>query len=178
MRKSAQGGNGGISAEDRAGMMQSELEPAQAAPLSDEQVGNIVFNETRSLSGPGIDAARGDVASTIMNADETWGSLRSLHADTAPSSLPSNFSSALEGRTLTSIRSTVAQVRTLRSLGFDPTYGATNFNLRAYPSPVAPPWARTFSLQALHGAFANTIGPPQYIHIWQNPAARYSFYGL
>jgi len=95
----AQGGNGGAT-QDRLAEMHSELEPAQAAPLSDEQVGNIVFNEPRSLSGPGIDAARGDVAGTIMNADETWGSLRSLHADTAPPSLPSNLSPA-EAQTLT-----------------------------------------------------------------------------
>lgn len=74
-----QGGSGAS-----AQAMQSELEPAQVVPLSDEQVGNIVFNETRSLSGPGIDAARADMASSIMNADETWGAARSLHADTAP----------------------------------------------------------------------------------------------
>lgn len=151
--------------------------PAKAGSLSVEQVGNIVFNETRSLSGPGIDAARRDTASTIMNADETWGPLRPQFARTAPSSLPSNLS-PLEQRMLTSIREIVAQVRALRSSGIDPTHGATSFNLRAYPSAKPPWWGPTLRLRAIHGPFANTIAPPQYIHIWQNPNARHSFYAF
>jgi RHS repeat-associated protein len=178
----AQGANGRPGSNgDQLAAMQSELEPAQASGnsvLSDEQVGNIIFNETRSLSGEGIDSARGELGHTIINADETWGSLRSLHAGSAPSSLPSNFSPTLEGGTLQSIRSTVADVRWSRSLGIDPTRGATNFNLRSYPSPRPPSWAPSLRLQAIHGGFSNTIGPPQYIHIWQNPNAGYPFYGL
>ncbi len=166
----AVGEGGATSDEVRSSWAQAELEPAGSGALTDDQIGNIVFNETRSLSGDGIDAARADLAGTIMNADAAWGSQRSMFAGTAPSSLPNGISSG-EQQTLSSIRSTVGAVRSSRALGFDSTHGATNFNLRPYPSPKAPPWARALQLQGIHGGFANSFGPPQYIHIWQNPYA-------
>jgi RHS repeat-associated protein len=58
-----------------------DLDPAQVkTPPSDEDVRNIVFNETRSLSGPGIDEGRAMMAHSIINADETWGYQRLLQA--------------------------------------------------------------------------------------------------
>jgi hypothetical protein len=39
--------------------------------LSTAQIANIIFNETQSLSGNGIDKARVNIAMTIDNAEKT-----------------------------------------------------------------------------------------------------------
>jgi hypothetical protein len=151
----------------------AELDPAEArTPLSDEEVRNIIFNETRSLSGPGIDDARRELAHTIINADEAWGTQRGLHARTAPSTLPRKYSPAVEARTLQCIESIVSRVRLERTLSIDPTRGATNFNIRPFASTRPPYWGPRLILHSVHGPFQNTLGSPQYIHIWRNPGAR------
>jgi hypothetical protein len=42
---------------------------AQGMPLTDAQIANVIFNETRSLSGADIQRVRVNIAHTIINAD-------------------------------------------------------------------------------------------------------------
>jgi RHS repeat-associated protein len=96
------------------------------AILSDEQVGNSVFNETRSLSGPGINDARRSIANIIINGDEALGAQRPTTASTV---LPRNLSTS-EQATLQSIRALVTDVRAQRAAGIDPTNDARFFGFR------------------------------------------------
>jgi hypothetical protein len=50
--------------------------------LTQLQVANIIFNETRSLSGISIQEARKNVAHAIINADNTLGNKRPITAPT------------------------------------------------------------------------------------------------
>jgi hypothetical protein len=94
--------------------------------LSDEEIGNIVFNETRSLSGPGIDDARSRIVHIIINGDELLGAKRPA---TASAVLPKKLS-ASEQKVLLSIRAIVTAVRADREDGIDPTGGAIGFGFR------------------------------------------------
>jgi len=140
--------------------------------LSSEQVANIVFNETRSLSGLGIDTGRGEIAGSIINADEYWGPDRGRNAGTAPEFLGKRGLSPSELETYDSILAIVEDVRIGRALGYDLVMGATNFNMRPYWSEAAPFWNRTLQSQSITGPFGNTIGAPMFIHIWLDPATR------
>ena len=92
--------------------------------LTDRQVTNIVFNETRSLSGERVDEARTNVAHTIINGDEARGERRPITAP-ANATVPQAERERYE-QVERSVRLALAQ----RSIGFDPTGGAMNFNFR------------------------------------------------
>jgi RHS repeat-associated protein len=92
--------------------------------LTDAQVANIIFNETRSLSGPDISQARQDIAHAIINGDTALGTNRPATASTT-SNVPQ-----CEQATYNSILSDVAAVRNEIQNSIDPTNGAMNFNFR------------------------------------------------
>jgi len=92
-------------------------------PLTDVQITNIVFNETRSLSGPNIQQARINIAHTIANSDSRSGS--------RPRSAPTQARvPAVEGVTFGQCQQAVQEMRRQQTQGSDPTHGATNFNFR------------------------------------------------
>jgi RHS repeat-associated protein len=130
-----QGGEQSRSGEDGQNVGQQPTGGAQQPPrrhravLTDEQIGNIVFNETRSLSGPGIDDVQRRIAHIVINADERWGARREQHARTASKELPTTLSKA-EKSNLETIGSLVSAVRSDRAEGLDPTNGTVFFGFR------------------------------------------------
>jgi RHS repeat-associated protein len=101
--------------------------------LSQTQLTNVVFNETKSLRGDRVDWARRDAAHVIANGDADPGPRgRPVHAvDTATSE---ETRSQVYRDTARAVRRTMAE----RSLGFDPTFGARHFNIR--PGDGTGPW--------------------------------------
>lgn len=95
--------------------------------LSETEVANIIYNETRSLSGSGINEARYNTAQAIYNGDEARGDNRPLTAPTTPPSggIPSN-----EASTYQSCLNAAMRAQDDRMNGIDPTNGAMNFNFR------------------------------------------------
>jgi hypothetical protein len=92
--------------------------------LTSKQMQNIVFNETRSLSGRGTSLAQRNVAHVIMNGDEARGAKRPITAP-ATANVP-----ATERRAYTDAGRMVLRAQAERSLGYDPTRGARHFNMR------------------------------------------------
>jgi hypothetical protein len=98
--------------------------------LTDAQIANIIFNETRSLSGTDIASARVNIAHTIING------LASPHR--MPHMAPAHAHPAKEERGV--LMDCQAAVRTARENiknGQDPTNGATHFNFRNGPSQAS-----------------------------------------
>jgi hypothetical protein len=92
---------------------------ANQAADDEEQITNIVFNETRALSGSGINEARKKMALTIMNAVERWpgsGNARFKNASTAPNTLP-EYLPPKEEAILEDVRAAVREAGILRILG-------------------------------------------------------------
>ena len=118
--------------------------------LTGEQVGNIVFNETRSLYGKGINDAREAIAHSIINADESYGEERSVYAKTAPTS--ANVPQAERG-TYEACQKAAGKAADEHARGEDTTKGATNFNMRNDPSKE-PFWGMPVKTQ--HGPFNNS----------------------
>ena len=96
-------------------------------PLTDAQIANVIFNETRSLSGADIQRARTNIAHTIINADN------SSHARPRTGSTAASLPPA-ERATYAQCLQAVQSAREERSRGVDPTNGARNFNFRANQS--------------------------------------------
>jgi hypothetical protein len=90
--------------------------------LTDEQIANIIFNETRSLSGDKIAEARLNIAHAIMNGEK----LSSRPATGPTSAQVPKVEEGAYGQ----CKSTVAQAKLNVSKGEDPTSGATHFNFR------------------------------------------------
>jgi hypothetical protein len=132
--------------------------------LSDRQVANIVFNETRSLSGEKIAQARLYVANAVMNGDRELGDKRPITAST-DATVPSSERPAYEAA-----QGAVALARAQRSVGYDPTAGSVNFNLRPNASTgpffghqmttQSGPLANSFPTKGLPstGIYVNTYG--------------------
>lgn len=92
--------------------------------LSDQQIANIIFNETRSLSGPQISDARTNIAHAIINAASSPHKFPQMAPMTAT---PGPGEAAI-------FASCVAAVSTARNdikSGKDPTQGGTHFNFRS-----------------------------------------------
>ncbi len=134
--------------------------------LTDAQVANIIFNETRSLSGPNISGAWQDLAHAIINGDTALGDNRPRTAPTT-ATVPCR-----EQATYNSILNNVATVRSEIQNGIDPTNGAMNFNLRNSNSTApwfgiplqtsAGPLNNSYTGGGLNstGVYVNTYGGP------------------
>jgi hypothetical protein len=91
--------------------------------LSDEQIGNIVFNETRSLSGAGIDEARVNIAHALINASASTHKFPLVASSTAePGPGEDEIYQACSNAASTARGNVMA--------GIDPTDGAEHFNFR------------------------------------------------
>ncbi|MGE3336039.1 MAG: hypothetical protein AB7I36_20575, partial [Rhodospirillaceae bacterium] len=77
--------------------------------LTDDQIANIVFNETVSLTGPDVQEMRRQMAQTIMNAEEAFGRER-RGAKTAPFEITRAIS-PVEQKRLQQIRDDVVAAR-------------------------------------------------------------------
>lgn len=97
--------------------------------LLDADKAAIIFNETRSLSGPNLQKAREFLAHAITNADERWGADRYKYAGSAPATIPGGVPNA-EVDAYRSALDAVAAAKAQRAQGIDPTNGALNFNFR------------------------------------------------
>jgi hypothetical protein len=116
--------------------------------LSKLSIGNIVFNETRSLSGPNIDLARISVANVVINGDQAFGTRRPLTASATVGTVP-----VAEQASYSDCQSAAGSALRQQLSGQDPTNGATHFNLRPNDS-VGPFYG--FGIQTHYGPFANS----------------------
>ncbi len=100
--------------------------------LTDAQIANIIFNETKSFSGPNLDQARSNIAQVVINGDNALGDNRPATAPTT-STVP-----AAEQQTYQACKTAVTAARNTRTnTGIDPTNGAMNFNFRNNNSTAA-----------------------------------------
>jgi RHS repeat-associated protein len=146
--------NGSQVSQSRSGA-QARNPSVDHSILSDTQVTNIVFNETRSLSGDPteLQQARQNIAHVVINGDRELGARRPITASTA-ATVPK-----VEQGAYADSRRAVSMARGAQRLGIDPTGGATNFNLRGNSS--MGPW-RGLPLTSQAGPFNNsfpTTGP-------------------
>lgn len=131
--------------------------------LTTTQIANIIFNETQSLSGPGIEQARINIALTLLNA-ESQGKARPMTAPDSATVPP--VEKAIYADCLKAAQQAVAD----RKKGADPTKGATHFNFRSNSSPnpffgfplrtQMGPLRNSYPTPALpaSGVYANTYG--------------------
>ena len=91
--------------------------------LTDDQIANIIFNETRSLSGEQSDEGRKNIAHSIINAQAKSGNRPKTSPTVAH--VPKQ-----EIKTYTACVAGVKAARDDRAKNIDPTRGATNFNFR------------------------------------------------
>jgi HK97 family phage portal protein len=100
------------------------------AVLSDDQIANIVFNETASLAGPDENAGRMVLINAVINADERLGPQRLKTRDSASSNI-SRVLSSDELQTLRRIKDLlVPRVRRHRQFGTDSANGLEAFGFR------------------------------------------------
>ncbi|MFO0752293.1 MAG: RHS repeat-associated core domain-containing protein [Thermodesulfovibrionales bacterium] len=93
--------------------------------LTNAQVANIIFNETRSFSGDRVFEARLNIAHAIINGDNALGDRRPVTAPTT-ATVPQS-----EQATYQQIQFAVELARFQQTEGgIDPTNGAMNFNFR------------------------------------------------
>ena len=90
--------------------------------MTDHQIANIIFNETRSLSGTDVQRARANIAHAIMNAERA-----PVRPRTAPSTATvPKVERGIYAQCLDAVHIATAE----RIKATDPTGGATNFNFR------------------------------------------------
>jgi len=133
--------------------------------LTDAEIANIIFNETRSFSGTGVDQARINIANAILNGDAKLGNNRPA---TAPST--ANVPRPEQG-VYQLCKQAVTDAQADRAKGIDPTNGAMNFNFRNdnsranfYNKPISTqvgPLNNSYTGGGLNasGVYANTYGP-------------------
>jgi hypothetical protein len=145
--------------------------------LTVKQVGNIIFNETQSLTNSGkenvsLDQARETIEHTIINTDVKYGAERDKIAGTAPSTVSER---AIKGNPAAykSSQEAARQAYAESKRGVDPTRGSIRFNLRANTSRVnfqkiqpiktqSGPYNNSYPSEGLpsSGVYVNTYGPP------------------
>jgi RHS repeat-associated protein len=138
--------------------------PVDRSRLTDAQVANVVFNETRSLNGNAVNQARVNIAHVVINGDRRLGNKRPVTASTTarvPKTERATYDSAVQA---------VATARAEQAAGHDPTGGAINFNLRGnastgpfYGIPMSTqtgPLNNSFPTRELPGSgvYVNTYG--------------------
>ncbi len=152
-------------------------DPTGLQVLSNLDITNIVFNETRSLSGQALYNARYYMAISIMNADTKWGADRSTYASTASSDMPTGLTTE-EGDVWGQVLQTVVDARARLESGQDPTNSALYFY--EHTSPTTADWnsagIQTQSgpldnsfpygdVPVAHGVYVDTYGgPPNHGH--------------
>lgn len=100
------------------------------AILTDDEIANIVFNETASLSGNQLEEARKAFANTIINADEKYGVDRIKFRKTGPSKINRTLDQT-EQLDLANIKKIVVpSVRGERLVGIDRANGNLPFGIR------------------------------------------------
>ncbi|MDC8013016.1 RHS repeat-associated core domain-containing protein [Tahibacter soli] len=119
--------------------------------LSWNQVANIVFNETRSLDGPGIDQARKDVAHAVINGDEQFGNARP-QTSTTRARVPREERDVYEQCKSATIDAFIDEY-----MGIDPTNDATHFNMRRNDS--RKPF-QGHEIETQNGPFENSYPTP------------------
>jgi len=97
--------------------------------ITDTKIANIVFNETRSLSGAGIADARVNIAHAVINADAA-GHLPAMAPGTA-------HPPAVEAAAYAACVMAAQKARANVNAGLDPTSGAQHFNFRKNNSQAA-----------------------------------------
>lgn len=112
-----------------AGVPMEEISIVSKHPITDDEITNILVGETVSLSGPGVGEMRKQMAQTIMNADEAFGTKRDKFAKTAGTVLDRTLSPA-EEKIRQSIHQDVLEARMRYERGEDPTNRATQFMKR------------------------------------------------
>jgi DNA-binding protein HU-beta len=96
---------------------------ASIAALSDVEIQNIIFNETRSLSGPQIATARTNIAHAVINGEEH--PPRPPSAPTTVGPIP-----PAEQAVYHACLTAVTDARAARQNGQDPTNAGKHFNFR------------------------------------------------
>jgi hypothetical protein len=115
--------------------------------LTTEEVGNIVYNETRSLSGPGIEQARLAMANAIRNGENLPTGRPQMATQ-----IVGNVSPA-EAATYQASQDAATQADAERASGIDKANGSAHFNMRNGPS-TAP--FDGDPIRAHFGPFQNT----------------------
>jgi RHS repeat-associated protein len=134
--------------------------------VTEEQIGNIIFNETRSFSGENLASVRYNIAQAIINGDREYGDKRPQTAPTT-ATVPD-----LERTVYGLCREAAKDAKADNSKGIDPTDGATHFNFRNnssqkpfYNYPISTqvgPLNNSFTGKGLNasGVYGNTYGSP------------------
>jgi hypothetical protein len=94
--------------------------------LTVEEIGNIIFNETRSLNGDDIQEARENIAHAIINGSSTLGEKRPITGSTVVSDAVRNQDNQqYQDSQQAALQAVFAHVTT-----GDPTNGSVHFNFR------------------------------------------------
>ena len=125
--------------------------------LTAGEIANIVFNETRSLSGAGIDDARQNMIFAIINGDEN----EELTGQKRPKSAPKTACVPEEEQsTYDDIVDQVLQALSdYYEEGIDPTAGARHFNQR--PNGSTRPLFNTYPIHTHVGPLDNSYPTPE-----------------
>jgi hypothetical protein len=103
------------------------------AKLGPDDYAGIVWNESRSLTGPQSHQARVQIAHTVMNGDEAWGDRRNSIAGTS-----TNIAKVPNVRTeqdaYADAKAAVAEAMASRARGIDPTDGSVLYQFLPGPS--------------------------------------------
>jgi hypothetical protein len=99
--------------------------------LTVEQLGNIAFNETRSLSGENIQEARENIVHVVINGLKKFGNdeERQKQAGTASSNV-TEVAKKADNQQYNDSQTVAINAVFQHALGNDPTKGAEHFNLR------------------------------------------------
>lgn len=148
--------------QDAAEKAAQAIRRGNKAILSDPDYAGILFNETRSFSGPNVQKAREHLAHALMNADETWGTDRAKYAKSAPAvAKPPK----VEMPAYQSALAAVAAARAERAKGNDPTNGALNFRFTTTPTRDQF-YGRSVSTQvALHNGYTKGDVPSETAYV-------------
>ncbi len=122
--------------------------------MTAEEIGNIIFNETRSLSGKGISEARAAIAHAVRNGEEKYGANR-------PTTVPSDIDNvpSAEAGTYRASEDAAGSADSERAQGDDPTQGATHFNMTEGISTKPFYGAHRRSYGPFHNSYPNTQVP-------------------
>ena len=140
--------------------------------FSQQQLQNIIYNETASLSGLGIDQADVTIAYILQNRSNAG-----INGGVAPDTLSLEAQQAIRNGDAAAVeaykRAAAAAARAIKCPHNDPTHGAKGYNLRKNSS-TAPRFGNPADPVIMHfGPFNNsypTVGNPNVPTLEQLPA--------